>query len=100
MNNRKKNPLHINVSALDASDIPGLYSNRIGSSVFESGHYTNNQREMQQVGRDAAEFMLAVPSSSTAHIEEMHLLIIHTWCQIIDKLTAPQKSASLFSEQL
>ena len=49
--------------------------------------------------RDASEFVLAVPSSSIAHIQEVHLLIIHIWFQIIDdKLASPQKSQNLVAE--
>lgn len=47
-----------------------------------------------------SEFVLSVPSHSTAHIQEIHLLIIHIWCQIIDdKVAVPEKPGSLFSEQ-
>jgi len=27
---------------------------------------------------------LAVPSASTAHIQEVHLMIVHFWCQLLD----------------
>ena len=31
-----------------------------------------------------ADHILAVPSASTARIQEIHLLVIHAWCEIID----------------
>ena len=33
----------------------------------------------------AAEIEIRVPSTSTARIQEMHLLIIHIWCTIVDR---------------
>jgi D-sedoheptulose 7-phosphate isomerase len=52
------------------------------------------------LAREISEFALAVPSTSTAHIQEIHLLIIHIWCQIIDeKVATPQKSGSLFTDR-
>ena len=31
-----------------------------------------------------ARHVLRVPSSSTAHIQELHLMILHIWCHLID----------------
>jgi D-sedoheptulose 7-phosphate isomerase len=31
-----------------------------------------------------ADHLLAVPSMSTAHIQELHLMLLHTWCISID----------------
>lgn len=31
-----------------------------------------------------AQHILAVPNASTAHIQEVHLMIIHIWCQLLD----------------
>ena len=31
-----------------------------------------------------ATYTLQVPHASTAHIQEVHLLIIHVWCRFID----------------
>ncbi len=33
----------------------------------------------------SADYVLRVPSTSTARIQEVHLLIIHIWCHLIDK---------------
>lgn len=33
----------------------------------------------------AADHLLAVPSDSTAHIQEVHLMILHVWCVCIDE---------------
>ena len=32
----------------------------------------------------AAEYRLAVPSETTAHIQEVHLMIVHAWCAALD----------------
>jgi len=32
----------------------------------------------------AADYILAVPSSVTAHIQEVHLMLLHAWCVEID----------------
>ncbi len=32
-----------------------------------------------------ADHLLAVPSDSTAHIQEVHLMILHAWCVCIDE---------------
>ena len=32
-----------------------------------------------------ARHTLAVPSTSTAHIQEMHLVILHIWCEIVER---------------
>lgn len=32
---------------------------------------------------------LAVPTASTAHIQELHLMILHIWCEMIDQRCAP-----------
>ena len=32
-----------------------------------------------------ADYLLAVPSSVTSHIQEMHLMLLHYWCAEIDK---------------
>jgi D-sedoheptulose 7-phosphate isomerase len=32
-----------------------------------------------------ADHLLAVPSTSTAHIQEVHLMVLHTWCIAIDE---------------
>jgi D-sedoheptulose 7-phosphate isomerase len=45
------------------------------------------------LGRDGSEFVVAVPSTSTAHIQEVHLVLIHIWCEFIDqKLSLKEKS--------
>lgn len=31
-----------------------------------------------------ADYVLAVPSSVTAHIQEVHLMLLHAWCEEID----------------
>ena len=31
-----------------------------------------------------ADHVLAVPSDSTAHIQEVHLMLLHIWCIYID----------------
>jgi hypothetical protein len=36
------------------------------------------------VGGDA-DYVLKVPSSETAYIQEMHLMVIHGWCIAIDE---------------
>jgi D-sedoheptulose 7-phosphate isomerase len=33
-----------------------------------------------------ADHVLAVPSESTAHVQEVHLMLLHVWCIYIDKL--------------
>src|ERR1700730_13079279 len=32
-----------------------------------------------------ADYVLAVPSDSTAHIQEIHLMLLHIWCIHIDE---------------
>jgi D-sedoheptulose 7-phosphate isomerase len=32
-----------------------------------------------------ADYVLAVPSDSTAHIQEVHLMLLHVWCIYIDE---------------
>jgi D-sedoheptulose 7-phosphate isomerase len=32
-----------------------------------------------------ADHLLAVPSTNTAHIQEVHLMVLHTWCIAIDE---------------
>jgi D-sedoheptulose 7-phosphate isomerase len=32
-----------------------------------------------------ADYVLAVPSDSTAHIQEVHLMLLHVWCMYIDE---------------
>jgi D-sedoheptulose 7-phosphate isomerase len=39
-----------------------------------------------------ADHMLAVPSSVTAHIQEIHLMLLHLWCVEIDKAFALDSS--------
>lgn len=34
---------------------------------------------------ETADHLLAVPSSDTAHIQEIHLMVIHAWCIAIDE---------------
>ena len=36
------------------------------------------------LSQDVAKHVLKVPSSSTACIQEMHLMILHSWCFLID----------------
>ena len=36
-------------------------------------------------GDGAADHVLAVPSEVTAHIQEMHLMVLHLWCITIDE---------------
>ncbi len=33
-----------------------------------------------------ADLMLAIPSDSTAHVQEMHLMLLHVWCAYIDEV--------------
>jgi D-sedoheptulose 7-phosphate isomerase len=38
-----------------------------------------------------ADYVLAVPSESTAHVQELHLMLLHIWCIYIDeRLGKPQ----------
>ena len=39
-----------------------------------------------------ARHTLAVPSTSTAHIQEMHLVILHIWCEIIERTGASRST--------
>ncbi len=32
-----------------------------------------------------ADFVLAVPSDVTAHVQEVHLMLLHVWCILIDE---------------
>ena len=32
-----------------------------------------------------ADYLIAVPSSDTAHIQEVHLMVLHVWCIAIDE---------------
>jgi phosphoheptose isomerase len=32
-----------------------------------------------------ADHLIAVPSSDTAHIQEVHLMVLHVWCIAIDE---------------
>ncbi len=32
-----------------------------------------------------ADYVLAVPSDSTAHIQEVHLMLLHVWCSYLDE---------------
>jgi len=34
---------------------------------------------------DKPDHLLAVPSDDTAHIQEVHLMLLHAWCQAIDE---------------
>ncbi len=34
---------------------------------------------------DTADYVLAVPSTSTASIQEVHLLLLHAWCACLDE---------------
>jgi len=34
-----------------------------------------------------ADYILSVPSTSTARVQEVHLLIIHAWCEAVDART-------------
>jgi D-sedoheptulose 7-phosphate isomerase len=40
------------------------------------------------VGADA-DHLIAVPSSVTAHVQEVHLMLLHLWCIEIDRAFAP-----------
>jgi D-sedoheptulose 7-phosphate isomerase len=35
-----------------------------------------------------ADHLIAVPSADTAHIQEVHLIVLHTWCIAIDEALA------------
>lgn len=35
----------------------------------------------------AADYVFAVPSDVTAHIQEVHLMLLHVWCVFIDEAT-------------
>ena len=35
-----------------------------------------------------ADFVVAVPSAETASIQEVHLMLLHAWCQGVDKVFA------------
>jgi D-sedoheptulose 7-phosphate isomerase len=35
----------------------------------------------------AADHVVAVPSTVTAHVQELHLLLIHVWCAALDEIT-------------
>lgn len=35
-----------------------------------------------------ADYLLAVPSTDTAHIQEVHLMLLHVWCMAIDEAFA------------
>jgi len=39
-------------------------------------------------------YILSIPSTSTARIQEVHLIIIHAWCELIDR---PRTTASVNS---
>ena len=34
---------------------------------------------------EPADYVLAVPSDVTAHVQEVHLMLIHVWCMLIDE---------------
>jgi len=36
-------------------------------------------------GTSEADYLIAVPSSDTAHIQEVHLMVLHVWCIAIDE---------------
>ncbi len=36
------------------------------------------------VGGGTADYLLSVPSSVTAHIQEVHLMLLHAWCASVD----------------
>ena len=35
-----------------------------------------------------ADYLVAVPSTDTAHIQEVHLMLLHVWCMAIDEAFA------------
>jgi D-sedoheptulose 7-phosphate isomerase len=37
---------------------------------------------------DESDHLIAVPSSDTAHIQEVHLMVLHVWCIAIDEALA------------
>lgn len=39
-----------------------------------------------------ADFVLAVPSNATAHIQEVHLMLLHVWCIHIEEAFADEQS--------
>ena len=39
-----------------------------------------------------ADFVLAVPSNATAHIQEVHLMLLHVWCIHIEEAFAGERS--------
>ncbi|HWS54170.1 MAG TPA: SIS domain-containing protein [Pyrinomonadaceae bacterium] len=40
----------------------------------------------------AADYVLAVPSDSTAHVQEVHLMLLHVWCIYIDEALGQAQS--------
>jgi D-sedoheptulose 7-phosphate isomerase len=40
----------------------------------------------------AADHVLAVPSDSTAHIQEVHLMLLHVWCAHVDEALGQTQS--------
>jgi D-sedoheptulose 7-phosphate isomerase len=34
---------------------------------------------------ETADYVLAVPSEETAHVQEVHLMLLHVWCILIDE---------------
>lgn len=46
------------------------------------------------LARQGIDHVLSVPSKSTAHIQEVHLMLLHVWCAAIDAALAAGESAS------
>jgi D-sedoheptulose 7-phosphate isomerase len=37
----------------------------------------------------SADHIVAVPSTVTAHVQELHLMVIHVWCAAVDDIATP-----------
>jgi len=47
-----------------------------------------------------ADIVVSVPSTSTAHIQELHLIVVHIWCRYIDQtIGQPTDPAPVASEE-
>jgi len=43
-----------------------------------------------------ADHILAVPSDDTAHVQEVHLMLLHTWCIAIDDALGVENASGEF----
>jgi D-sedoheptulose 7-phosphate isomerase len=41
--------------------------------------------------KSTADHVIAIPSDSTAHIQELHLMLVHVWCAYIDETLGLQR---------